>query len=266
MAVIITNLANPAQAALFDKAFALYEHMFPAHERHGYETLVAGLNRNTTRSDVQTLWLVETGDDGVVLGALAAYLAPGGEDADRLVTMAYMFVSPLARGKGLARQLERDLIAHVNAKRILIVCDIEDPSKMIIAGVTKAEYDEAVALYDITPFERLVFWRDRMGYRGTDFPYTLLVNRPGAEPTSVLSLHVRLIDNGADRVPEKVSAITLREAAAFINCECPYADIPASHRDHPALAAMWSWPDSNTHARVSPGLASEFDSIKDHWK
>lgn len=266
MTVLITDLSDPAQQRLFDALFALYERMFPEHERHSYETLVENMRRNADRKNARTVWLAATDDAGDALGGICAYIVPGSTDMPTLVTMAYMFVSQAARGKGLARRLEADLIAHAGPGRVLVVCDIEDPAKMAAAGITKAEYDESAALYNITPFERLVFWRDRMGYRGTDFPYVLLVGRPGAQPATVLSLHARMLENGRDVAVETLPAATLREAAAFINCQCPYAEIPDGYRHHPALQAMWSWPESNAHARVSPHLAAEFDHLKDHWK
>lgn len=264
MIVPIVGAADSACTALFNEVFALYERMFPKNERHSYATLIGNLRRNDPENP-RTLWLAAK-EGNNVMGGVCAYVASGGQDADILLTMAYIFVAPQARGRGLARQLEQALVDYVAMPRVLIVCDVEDPAKMAANGVTKAQYDEAAKLYGITPFERLVFWRDRMGYRGTDFPYTLCVSRPGAQETKILTLHARYIENGIDRTPEKISSATLREAAAFINCECPYAEIPASYRNNPALQTMWSWPDSNAYARVSPHRADEFDHLKDHWK
>lgn len=255
---IITSLADAGQRALFDKVFALYERMFPENERHSYDALVANLNANHTR-DVKSIWAAALDDNGDVLGGC------GGFVSGDLIVVAYMMVDDAARGRGVARKLEQAIITHVdNGQRMFLVCDVEDPQKMVDAGITSDEYDESVRLYNITVFDRLVFWRDRMGYRAVDFPYALLVDRPGVEPTTILKLHVKGVEGGKTVSIDTIDADMLRTAAALLNCHCLFGDIPAHYRDHPAMTAMWAHPA--VPVPLSDHMADEFNHLRDHWK
>jgi GNAT superfamily N-acetyltransferase len=253
----ITDVATPQAQALFDRVFALYETQFPANERHTRDALLL-----TLRADRGAVWVAATDDTGQVLGGAGAFVSEGAGDIGRLVTIAYLFVSPAARGKRLGARIESALVDHVGASSLLLVCDIEDPGRMLESGMTRAEYDESVRIAGITPFQRLSFWRDHLGYRATDFLYVLKVNRPDVEPTTILKLHAKHIKDGQLQILKTVSAKLLRDAAAFINTQTPFDKLPDDYRTHPALTPMWAWADENPVCDVAPHSTDEYKNLE----
>jgi hypothetical protein len=270
-AEVISDLSDPAQKASFREAYKIYEGMFPEDERDSYKDLFKSLQANADPDNAtKVAWIVARDKKtNKAIGATIITTVP----EEGIATVGFHFTTLRRKGVGTfleeAAQIHsiqsiREATGNKDAS-VLMLADIENPLKMDADVI-----EEATKIAGITPQERLKFWRQRGFLPFNGFPYILIAQAEGAEPTYNLDLHAKRVTLGPEGNPTqvpvgKIDSKQLTEGVCKWLYGSSIEDTPGEFEDPAhvkALQPMLTWHEKNPQAEVSEELYNEMIAPK----